>query len=263
MKHETYTPVTTALLLAAGTGSRLHPFTDSNPKCLTELNGKTLIERLVHALQRNGIKRLVIVVGYFDSHIMHYLDDLKNDLEIEYIKNPRFRTTNNIYSLWLARMVINEPFMLVECDLVFEPELLKPMMKPDRMAVSQRLAWMNGSMVTIDLADRVTGLHAEKDHLTGEATFKTVNIYSFSLPTWRRISARLQRHIKSGQLSGYYETVMTELIAEGEIALEAVFFDENHWYEIDTLPDLRAAEKMFPSSRTLPSRANSVVSKMP
>ncbi|MBT5926296.1 MAG: phosphocholine cytidylyltransferase family protein, partial [Verrucomicrobia bacterium] len=88
-------------------------------------------------------------------------------------------------------------------------------------------------------------------------------IYSFSLPTWRRISARLQRHIKSGQLSGYYETVMTELIAEGEIALEAVFFDENHWYEIDTLPDLRAAEKMFPSSRTLPSRANSVVSKMP
>jgi L-glutamine-phosphate cytidylyltransferase len=253
MKLAAYRPVTTALLLAAGTGSRLHPLTDASPKCLTELNGKTLIERLVHALQDNGIKRLVVVVGYLDDHIIRYLDELKNELEIEYIDNPRFRTTNNIYSLWLAREVINEPFLLVECDLVFEPELLLPLMEPDRMAVSQHLPWMNGSVVTIDQADRVIGLHAEHHQPPGEATFKTVNIYSFSVATWHRITARLQRHISDGQLSGYYETVLTELISEGGISLEAVFFDEDHWYEVDAMPDLLAAEKMFPRHRTSPS----------
>ncbi|MDA7497182.1 phosphocholine cytidylyltransferase family protein [bacterium] len=246
MKHRENGQVTTALLLAAGTGSRLHPLTDTAPKCLTELNGSTLIERFIHALQCNGIKRLVVVVGYLDAHIKRYLNQLKNDLEIEYIHNPRFQNTNNIYSLWLARATINEPFLLAECDLVFDPALLKPMMTPDRVAVSQRLPWMNGSVVSLDLAGKVSRLHRLNAHPSGEALFKTVNIYSFSLPTWRLITTRLQQHIDGNQLSGYYETVLTELIEEGRLSLEAVFFDEARWYEVDTLPDLRAAEIMFP-----------------
>jgi choline kinase len=249
MKKITFSPVTTALLLAAGTGSRLHPFTNSVPKCLTEINGKPLIERLVHSLERIGIKRLVVVVGYLESHIIHYLDQLENDLEIEYITNPKFRTTNNIYSLWMAKESIQEPLLLVECDLVFKTELLLPLIKPDRMAVSQRLPWMNGSVATINDNDRVTGLYPGNDHPADETTFKTVNIYSFSRQTWRLMIARLQRHINAAHLSGYYETVLTELIAEGQINFEAVFFDEDHWYEVDTVPDLRAAEKMFPHTR--------------
>ena len=258
LKHLSSRQVTTALLLAAGTGSRLHPLTNSAPKCLTELNGKTLIERLVHALQSNGIQRLVVVVGYLESQIIHYLDQMEHDLEIEYITNSKFQTTNNIYSLWLAREKINEPFLLVECDLVFDPELLLPLMTPDRIAVSHRLPWMNGSMASVGPTFRVTGIHGSDHYPSGEVIFKTVNIYSFSLPTWRRITARLERHINAGQLSGYYETVLTELIAESGVSLEAVFFDEDQWYEVDTLPDLQAAEKMFPRQRVHPAKVNAL-----
>jgi choline kinase len=258
LKHLSSRQVTTALLLAAGTGSRLHPLTNSAPKCLTELNGKTLIERLVHALQSNGIQRLVVVVGYLESQIIHYLDQMEHDLEIEYITNSKFQTTNNIYSLWLAREKINEPFLLVECDLVFDPELLLPLMTPDRIAVSHRLPWMNGSMASVGPTSRVTGIHGSEPYPSGEVIFKTVNIYSFSLPTWRRITARLERHIDAGQLSGYYETVLTELIAESGVSLEAVFFNEDQWYEVDTLPDLHAAEKMFPRQRVHPAQVNAL-----
>ncbi len=250
MKEREHGHITTALLLAAGTGSRLHPLTDAAPKCLTEVNGSTLIERFIHALQCNGIKRLVVVVGHLGSHIKQYLDGLESDLEIDYISNPEFRNSNNIYSLWLARATINEPFLLAECDLVFDPDLLQPMMTPDRIAVSQRLPWMNGSVVSLDQTDKVSSIRPHGYQPGKAALFKTVNLYSFSLATWRTITTRLQQHIDAKQLSDYYETVLTELIDESRVSLEAVFFDETRWYEVDTLPDLRAAEKMFLGNMT-------------
>ena len=237
--------ISTALLLAAGSGSRLHPLTHASPKCLTELNGRTFLERLVHGLESNGIRRLVVVVGYLDSHIRDYLDDLETDLEIEYVDNPRFKTTNNIYSLWLAREIIQEPFLLVECDLVFDPELLEPMMEPDRMALSQHLPWMNGSTASVDMSEQVTAMHTSRVSPNGHTNFKTVNIYSFSLDTWNRVIDRLRQHVGNGRLAGYYETVLAELIKESVISLEAVVFDEQRWYEIDTVEDLRAAELLF------------------
>lgn len=247
MKNRLPSPVTTALLLAAGTGSRLAPLTHESPKCLTELNGQSFLERLVDSLVLNGFRRLIVVVGYLDSHIRDHLADLESDLEIEFVDNPRYRTTNNIYSLWLARFEIREPFLLVECDLVFEPAQLEPLLHPDRMAVSRRLPWMNGSTVSVNPFDQITAFHAGADSPDHETTFKTVNIYSFSSKTWERMLERLCRHIGDDRLNGYYETVLAELVDECWISLEAVFFDEDRWYEVDTVADLRAAERMFPA----------------
>jgi choline kinase len=75
--------VSTALLLAAGTGSRLQPLTDDAPKCLTMVNEKTILERLVEGLRTSGIERLIMVVGYLDHCIREYLSNLNTDLSIE------------------------------------------------------------------------------------------------------------------------------------------------------------------------------------
>lgn len=240
--------IATALLLAAGKGSRLHPMTDDSPKCLTEINGHSFIERLVHTLRSNGVRRLVVVVGHLDHCIRDYLESIRGDLQIEYIENRAYRTTNNIYSLWLARERIQEPFLLVECDLIFDADLLVDMLEPDRIAVSHRLPWMNGSTVTLCPRQRVAAFHKGNHSSGSDATFKTVNIYSFSLSTWRRITERLSRHIAGGKLIGYYETVLAELVAENSLSLEAVFFDPDRWYEVDTLEDLQQAESLFSTS---------------
>jgi len=79
-------------------------------------------------------------------------------------------------------------------------------------------------------------------------THKTVNMYSFSQPSWQRITQRLEEYISAGRVNGYYEAVFAEMVAKGEISFEAVFFDDQRWYEIDTLDDLREAERLFPSS---------------
>jgi len=238
--------LTTALLLAAGTGSRLMPLTLNSPKCLTEVNGKSFLERLVENLILKGFKRLVIVTGHQKHCIEEFISNLSADLTIEFIFSPLYKTTNNIYSLWMARETIKEPFMLVEGDLIFDVSLLDEMIYPDRIAVAKILPWMNGATVTIDGSQQVKSFHKNTD-INGVSglKYKTVNIYSFSLVSWRAIIERLNQNIEANKVTGYYETVFGEMMTDNQLSLKAVDFDNKHWYEVDTLKDLTEAEKLF------------------
>ena len=237
--------INTALLLAAGTGSRLQPLTEDSPKCLTEVNKTTILERLIHGLRAWEFERLVVVVGHLDSCVREYLDSLASGLTIEYVRSDKYLTTNNIYSLWEARHAIQEPFLLLECDLIFDDVLLGKMLVPDRIAVSRNLPWMNGTTVSLDHSGQITRFHMGGDQPPEELTHKTVNMYSFSRPSWQSVTRRLEQHISAGHVNGYYETVFAEMVADGDLSFEAVFFDNRRWYEIDTLEDLRNAEQLF------------------
>jgi NDP-sugar pyrophosphorylase family protein len=245
------TPVRTALLLAAGMGSRLSPLTDSTPKCLVEVNRIPILERLMRSLRDHGFKRLFVVTGHLSKVIEDYLGSHYADIEITYIHSPLYNTTNNIYSLWLAGKVIDGPFLLIESDLVFQPNLLTPMLQPDRVAISKMLPWMNGTTVTLDQQHQLEAFCLGSASRNDASHYKTVNIYNFSQKTWKLIWARLDQYISAGKVNGYYEAVFAEMVAEGTISFEPVFFDPARWYEIDTLEDLSAAETMFPEPSTV------------
>jgi len=238
--------VTTALLLAAGTGSRLYPLTQNMPKCLTLVNGVSILERLVSCLNQQGFKRLIVVTGHLENCIRNFLGNQAGDIKIEYIFSPLYKTTNNIYSLWMAREVINEPFLLIEGDLVFDVSLLDDMLYPDRIAVAHMQPWMNGSTVTVNQFQYVTKFHNGTGPLD-EIRYKTVNIYSLSLTSWRRIVKKLDKHILDGKVNDYYETVFAEMVTDGSLSFEIVSFGGKPWYEIDTIEDLARAEKLFSS----------------
>jgi len=236
--------VTTALLLAAGTGSRLRPLTLDAPKCLTEVGGKPILGRLVENLRSQGIKRLVVVTGYLDHCVHEYLRKNAADMEVDYVFNPVYQTTNNIYSLWLAKEVLQEPFVLIESDLIFEKAMLKGMLTPNKIAVSEILPWMNGTTVDINAQAGVNAFHVNKE-MHNEPRYKTVNIYSLSLQSWRKVIARLDRYIADERVGEYYEAVFADMVADGSLKFDAVFFEKNKWYEIDTIQDLHQAEKLF------------------
>ncbi len=240
-------PVKTALLLAAGMGNRLSPLTDSTPKCLVEVNRIPILERLMRSLRSHGFTRLFVVTGHLSKVIEDYLGSRYAGIEIIYIDSPLYETTNNIYSLWLAGKEIDEPFMLIESDLVFHSELLTPMLKPDRIAVSKMLPWMNGTTVTLNGSKQLKAFFLGAESRNCASHYKTVNIYNFSRNTWRLIQERLDQYISAGKVNDYYEAVFAEMVAEGAISLAPVIFDAARWYEIDTLEDLSAAERMFPS----------------
>jgi len=237
--------VTTALLLAAGTGSRLYPLTQNAPKCLTMVNGMSILERLIASLNLHGFKRLVVVTGHLETQIRDFLGNQVGGMKIDYIFSPLYKTTNNIYSLWMARKFINEPFLLFESDLVFDESLLDAMMYPDRIAVAKMQSWMNGTCVIINRFHRVKAFLADNADGFGETKYKTVNIYSLSLNYWHEIVKRLDTRISDGKVNDYYEIIFAEMIADGSLSFENVSFDGKPWYEIDTIEDLAKAEKLF------------------
>lgn len=249
-------PVRTAVLLAAGTGSRLQPLTHDAPKCLTQIHGVPILDQQVRCLEDWGFERLVVVLGHMEECIREFLEQHPCNLQIEYITSSRYRTTNNIYSLWIARELVRESFLLLESDLLFDTPLLGPMLRPDSIAVSTVLPWMTGSTVELDQHQRVISMDVGVDARRNNSSFKTVNIYSLSAETWRHVSERLDRHIAAGNVRDYYETVFAELIGEGTLSLRPVLFDDERWYEVDTLADLHEAERIFRApTRNLPSRS--------
>ncbi len=249
--------VTTAVLLAAGTGSRLYPLTQNAPKCLTLVNGRSILERMVSGLDRQGFKRLVVITGYMEEHIREFLGNRVGGIAVDYVFSPLYKTTNNIYSLWMAREVINEPFLLLESDLVFDESLLSGMLHPDRIAVARMQPWMDGTCVTVNRGRQVKAFLAGNTDSFGEIKYKTVNIYSISHSSWGAIVKRLDWHISEGKVNGYYETVFSEMVADGSLAFEMVSFDGKPWYEIDNVGDLAKAEKLFSPGTPAPAKTTS------
>lgn len=236
--------ISTALLLAAGIGSRLSPFTDMAPKCLVPVNEIPILERLIHSLQMHQFKHLVVVIGHQGDCVRKFLGTRAGGMDISYITSDLYRTTNNIYSLWLARNVIEEPFLLIESDLVFDPAMLRDMLRPDRIAVARLQPWMNGTTVTINSHRKIEAFCCGA-HKHDYSQYKTVNIYSLSARTWRLVRERLEQHIANDMVNGYYETVFADMVSEGSLSLTPVLFASNRWYEIDTLADLQAAGKVW------------------
>ena len=92
-----------AIILAAGMGKRLKDLTQDNTKCMVEVNGVTLIDRMLHQLEKKHLSRIVIVIGYKGEKLIEYIETLGIQTPIVYVNNLIYDKTNNIYSLSLAK----------------------------------------------------------------------------------------------------------------------------------------------------------------
>ena len=113
------TTVTRAIILAAGKGSRLNGTAGVSPKCLVQLGGMSLVERQIGVLRRAGIDDIAIVVGCQADRVRRVCGH-----DITYIENTRYAQTNSLYSLWMARPLLYESFVVLNCDVLFHPALL-------------------------------------------------------------------------------------------------------------------------------------------
>ena len=192
-----------------------------------------------------------IVTCYRAETLRDYLGERFDGIAIEYLLSPLFATTNNIYSLWLARELIDEQFMLLESDVVFDEPLLAPLLQPERIAVSRQLPWMSGTTVTLNGNGHVNAFYPPPQgvygrHCTDIGHFMAVNICSLARDTWGAVCERLDRHVAAGRTGFFYESVFEEMAAAGSMAPAAVIFPAERWYEVDTPADLEAAELVFP-----------------
>lgn len=241
------------IILAAGKGTRLGSLTKNRPKALIEVLGKPIIINTLEILKLYGIKEVIIIIGYLGEVIQKICGENFCGMKITYVYNELYEITNNNYSLYLAKDFIKEDVVLIECDLIFQEEVIKELVQVSydcAVLVSKyNKESMDGTIVYADDFGNINKMLLKRNQVAGEdykGSLKTVNIYKFSYEFWRNVfMTALENYIFFHDKSSYYEVVLGALIFYGDSEIRSIEVDEKKWAEIDNLEDLKRAEQRF------------------
>lgn len=241
-----------AIILAAGLGRRLGDLTKNNTKCMVPVNGVRLIDRLLGQLSCLDLNRVVIVVGYEGQKLMDYIGDRYPKLTIEYVNNPVYDKTNNIYSLALAKKQLQEDdTILIESDLIFDDKMFDLILSnpyPNLALVAKYQTWMDGTMVKIDDDNNIINFITKQAFKYSDVNqyYKTVNIYKFSKDFLiQKYVPFLDAYCSALGNNEYYEQVLRVICMLNNSDLKALPITNERWYEIDDIQDLDIAETIF------------------
>ena len=241
-----------AIILAAGMGKRLKELTQNNTKCMVKVNGVTLIDRMLHQIEAHHLSRIIVVVGYEGQKLIDYIRTLDIRTPVEFVNNPVYDKTNNIYSLALAKdWLCREDTLLFESDLIFEDAVLDALIDDPRdtlALVDKYESWMDGTCVRLGEDDSIEAFVPGKKFRFDEikSYYKTVNLYKFSrsfsenyyVPFLNAYQAALGEN-------EYYEQVLRVITMLDEPVIRAKRLEGHRWYEIDDIQDLDIAESIF------------------
>lgn len=253
-----------AIILAAGMGRRLGELTKENTKCMVEVNGVRLIDRLLGQLSGLSLRRVIIVVGYQGQNLMDYIGHRYDGrLTIEYAENPIYDKTNNIYSLSLVKeKMLEDDTLLIESDLIFSDRLFQMILEdeyPNVALVAKYESWMDGTMVRIDEARNIVNFVPKKAFRYEDVDeyYKTVNIYKFSRDFCeQKYVPFLEAYCHALGNNEYYEQVLRVITLLDSAELKALPVGDEKWYEIDDIQDLDIAETIFAEGDEMIHRFN-------
>lgn len=247
-----------AIILAAGLGRRLGKLTGDRTKCMIEVNGVTLIERMLTQLSKLNLTKVVIVIGYEGDKVKSLVSDNFKGTPIVYVNNPIYDKTNNIYSLFLAKdYLLNEDTLLLEADLILDQSILNKVIKneyPNLAVVDKYQSWMDGTVVKIDKASNIKSFVPKKNFQYNEINdyYKTVNVYKFSKGfSNTHYVPFLEAYSKALGNNEYYEQVLRVITLLETSNIKAMPLDGEYWYEIDDIQDLDNAETIFANDEDL------------
>lgn len=242
------------IILAAGMGKRLKELTADNTKCMVKVNGVTLIDRMLHQLEKLGLSRVVIVVGYQGQKLKNYIATLDLHIPIAYVENPIYEQTNNIYSLWLARgYLLQEDTLLLESDIIFEDSVIQALAEDPRdtlALVDKYESWMDGTVVKLGACDSIQAFIPGRnfDFSEKDQYYKTVNLYKFSkIFSQKYYVPFLEAYSSALGNNEYYEQVLRVIALLDDPCIHAKRLSGQKWYEIDDILDLDVASSIFAS----------------
>ncbi len=246
------TDIKTAIILAAGRGTRLKNMTENMPKPMVNVNGKSIISKLTEHLINNGINKIVVLVGYMADSLKEHLKEYESTVDIVFIENNIYDTTNNIYTLWLAKDYLKNGFYLFEADIFCENDIIKNLLSDSRdniMLVGKFTSLMNGTVISHkNNSEEVDKMYLKKEQINNfdySDKYKTVNFYKIGADFVNTFFLqKLDEHINKKDTNSYYELIIKEAIDKGH-TFYSIKINELNWWEIDNQEDLEIAEEIF------------------
>jgi len=228
-----------AIILAAGRGSRLRPHTDDRPKCLIEIDGRTLIDRQIESLAECGVSDVVAVIGYQAELVRRVVGS-----RVRYIENRWYRDTNSLYSLWLAIQELRDGAVVINSDVLAAPLLFERLCHAsaadavlvDRSQVcgveEMRVIIRNG--LVVDFGKRLPAEHCDGEN---------VGMVKFGVEGARLLQESLIRLVKAGHANDWAPFAFRDVARTWP--LHAIATDGHPWIEIDHAADLERAQRVI------------------
>ena len=256
------------VILAAGMAKRLRPLTDTKPKCLLEVGGKTLLQRTVDAMLSAGVTEFVVVTGYRAEMIRGFLEQNyppstlhpspvtlhpspsalhpSPSATFTFLHNADYEHNNNIYSLWMSmKAVRGREFLLMDSDILCDPETVGRIarMEGSALAVNRHELGEEEMKVVVDGDMRITEI--SKTCRPEDALGESVGIEKFTAAYSEALAAELDEMIlNEGLIDIFYERAFERLIPQGH-TFTVVDTTDLFSYELDTPEDYEQAKKLF------------------
>ena len=239
------------MILAAGMASRLRPLTSSTPKCLLKVGERTLLQRSMDALVREGIREFVIVTGYLHEQVEAFVSrTYGEDISVRFIHNKDYETTNNIYSLWLARPEAEgEDVLLLDSDLLYDGDIVKRVLADRHENVLTLIRHELGEeemKVVTDARGAITEISKTCD--PAQAAGESLGIErmgkAYTAALYRELEVMMtQEHLENS----FYELAFLRLISRGS-TFSVLDVTDLFSCELDTVEDFETAKQRIPAS---------------
>ncbi|ASL28553.1 phosphocholine cytidylyltransferase family protein [Azotobacter chroococcum] len=229
-------------MLSAGQGRRLLPFTENSPKCLLDIAGRSVIEWQIDALLAAGIGHVTVVVGYGAEQVERVLHDRYGAGSITTLYNPFFEVADNLASCWMARQAMQDEFLLLNGDTLFELAVLERLLeappRPITLAIDRKAGYDSDDMKVCLDGERLTrvGKTLPLAHIDGE---------SIGMMYFQPQGAALFRQILDEQmrrpeaLQRWYLSIIDQLAQDtGQVFVQSI--EGLSWGELDFPADLEA-----------------------
>jgi len=228
------------VILAAGIASRLRPLTDNTPKCLLKIGGKRILEMTIENLLETNNTEIIIVTGYRENMIREFIAQRFPELNVTYIYNDLYSSTNNIYSLWLAKdAVLGYDMMMMDSDIVFDKSIITKLVRSGHkncLALKRHEVHDEEIKIKTDSSGRVLGISKEVD--PEQAAGESIGIEVFGEETLYDLFRIIEKKVVGEKkVNLFYEAAFQEL-SDLYIVDTTDFF----CMEIDTAEDLATAE---------------------
>jgi choline kinase len=235
------------VILAAGAGSRLKPLTDHIPKCLLKAGGKSILEMTIENLQATTNSEIIIVTGYLENTIREFIRDRFPHINVTFIHNSLFASTNNIYSLWLAKdEVIGDDMMMMDSDIIFDKMIITRLLNSGHnncLALKRHKVHEEEIKVKTDVSGRV--LEIGKNVNPSDAVGESIGIEIFGKETLNDLFGLLdQMVVHEKKVNLFYEAAF-QILADNKKDIYIVDTTDYMCMEIDTREDLIIADELI------------------
>ena len=228
------------LILNSGIGKRMGDETKHHPKCMTQLDHEdTIISRQLRILEENDLRDIVITTGPFEEQLINHCKSLGLDINLNFVNNPLYQETNYIYSIYLAKDLLNDDLIIMHGDLVFSDEVLKMVSGSNDsvMTVSSTIPLPEKDFKAVIKDGRIVkvGVGFFDDAITCQP------LYKLNKKDWLIWLNNIIKYVEANKTNCYAENALNEM--SNETRIYPLDIQNMLCGEIDNVEDLKVMRK--------------------